>query len=274
MNKIRNNSNLLIAGDKTTNFYQLDAPACKKLLDTTITKAYKKAPPKTACKIIFEEKKISKSIGLDNRIESIAAKDLFVTSKDHKPNFNNNPTCRLTNPAKPEIGIVSKQILQWINSNIAKSTKLNQYNRFSYQVVRQHTRQIHSLIVISFYVVDFYPSISKELLKQALTFASQYDEITENEKHIIIQAKKYLLFNGNSTYCKKTSDSLFDVTMGSYDGAETCELVLPTYYRNLQQSTATTSVCTEMTALQHLIKRLERLRILRNTFVGHSATTA
>ena len=78
---------------------------------------------------------------------------------------------------------------------------------------------------ISFDVVDFYPSISEELLKQALTFASQYDEINEDEKHIIIQAKKTLLFNGNSTWSKKTSDSPFDVTMGSYDGAKTCELV-------------------------------------------------
>ena len=78
---------------------------------------------------------------------------------------------------------------------------------------------------ISFDVVDFYPSISEELLKQALTFATQYDEITENEKHVIIQAKKSLLFNGNSTWCKKISNSLFDVTMGSFDGAETSELV-------------------------------------------------
>ena len=45
------------------------------------------------------------------------------------------------------------------------------------------------------------------------------------KKHIIIQAKKSLLFNRNSTWCKKTSNSLFDVTMGSYDGAGTCERV-------------------------------------------------
>ena len=68
LNKIKTNNNVLTAADKTTNFWMLDAPAYKKLLDTTITKAYKKAPPKTACKIISEEKKIAKSIGLDNRI--------------------------------------------------------------------------------------------------------------------------------------------------------------------------------------------------------------
>ena len=36
---------------------------------------------------------------------------------------------------------------------------------------------------ISFDIVDFYPSILEELLKEALTFASQYDNITDNEKH-------------------------------------------------------------------------------------------
>ena len=56
--------------------------------------------------------------------------------------------------------------------------------------------------------------------------ASQYDEITENEKAIIMKAKQSLLFYRNTTWRKKTSaDSLFDVTMGSFDGAETCELV-------------------------------------------------
>ena len=39
-----------------------------------------------------------------------------------------------------------------------------------------------------------------------------------------MHASKSLLFNNNSTWIKKNG-SLFDVTMGSYDGAEVCELV-------------------------------------------------
>ena len=78
---------------------------------------------------------------------------------------------------------------------------------------------------ISFDVVDFYPSISEDLLNDALAFASLFDNITEDEKHIIIQAKKSLLFHDKEAWCKKSTDSQFDVTMGSYDGAETCELV-------------------------------------------------
>ena len=40
-----------------------------------------------------------------------------------------------------------------------------------------------------------------------------------------MQAKRSLLFSRNTTWCKKTTKSLFDVTMESFDGAETCELV-------------------------------------------------
>ena len=49
---------------------------------------------------------------LDDRIDVTAQKQAFITLKDHKPNFRNNPTCRLINPTKPEIGKISKQILE------------------------------------------------------------------------------------------------------------------------------------------------------------------
>jgi hypothetical protein len=82
---------------------------------------------------------------------------------------------------------------------------------------------MHSFI--TFDVVDFYPSISEQLLRDALEFASQFDDISEEEKAIIIQAKRSLLFSNETAWCRKASKSLFDVTMGSFDGAETCELV-------------------------------------------------
>ena len=36
---------------------------------------------------------------------------MYVTLEDHKPDFINNPTCRLINLCKTEIGITSKNIL-------------------------------------------------------------------------------------------------------------------------------------------------------------------
>ena len=35
----------------------------------------------------------------------------FITLKDHKSNFQNNPTIRLCNPAKNELGRIKKTIL-------------------------------------------------------------------------------------------------------------------------------------------------------------------
>ena len=106
------------------------------------------------------------------------------------------------------------------------STNLNQWKNTD-SVIRWYkdipNKANHSFI--NFDVVDFYSSILEDLLTQVLAFALQYDEITDKEKTIIIQANKSLLFNENTPWCKKTSNSLFDATMGSFDGAETFEIV-------------------------------------------------
>ena len=70
---------------------------------------------------------IATKLELDDRIDVTAQKQAFITLKDHKPNFRNNPTCRLINPTKPEIGKISKQILEKINTDVKTATKLNQW---------------------------------------------------------------------------------------------------------------------------------------------------
>ena len=78
---------------------------------------------------------------------------------------------------------------------------------------------------LQFDVVDFYPSITQDLLDQALEFASEFTTISVSDKEIINRAKKTLLFHNNYPWNKSEPPHQFDVTMGSYDGAETCELV-------------------------------------------------
>ena len=75
-----------------------------------------------------------------------------------------------------------------------------------------------------FDIKDFYPSISKELLTDALTFAETIINLDDQDKKIIYHSRKSLLFNQEQTWMKKGSD-LFDVSMGAYDGAEVCELI-------------------------------------------------
>ena len=77
---------------------------------------------------------------------------------------------------------------------------------------------------VCFDIVEFYPSISQDLLNKALDFASAYDNITNDERNIIIHAKNSILVYQQQSWQKK-GVTTFDVTVGSYDGAETCELL-------------------------------------------------
>ena len=194
--KIQKDNELIIPADKTTNFYRVDPTSHKKLVKTNITKSYKKAPSNHTTKIIAEEKKIAKNLHLDNRIDALAEKECFITLKDHEPNFNNNPTWRLINPTKSEIGVISKKILERINIKILASTAVNQWKN-SDSVIKwfKNIPNKPAYSFINFDVVDFYPSITENLLSKALIFASEYDDITDQEKHIIMQAKNSLLFN-------------------------------------------------------------------------------
>ena len=64
----------------------------------------------------------------------------------------------------------------------------------------------------------------KKLLTDAITFAKQHTSITDHDIDFIMHSRKSLLFDQNTAWIKKNNSS-FDVTMGSYDGAEVCELV-------------------------------------------------
>ena len=222
---MKNEPKLLIAADKTTNFYKLEPCTYNDLLEKNIRKSYKKALPETTQAIHKENKDIATKLGIDDRVDATASKDAFITLKDHKPNFANKPTCRLINPTKSEIGKVSKKILDRINSTIAKKHNLHQWKNTA--AVIDWCKSINNkqrLSFICFDIEEFYPSISQDLLIKALDFASDYDNITTDERNIIIHAKSSILIHNHQPWQKK-GNTTFDVTMGSYDGAETCELV-------------------------------------------------
>ena len=79
-------------------------------------------------------------------------------------------------------------------------------------------------------IVEFYPSITRELLEKTFKFAEDQGlPFTEQQKEIIINARKSLLYarptgaKDNKPWQKLSGE--FDVTMGAPDGAEVCELV-------------------------------------------------
>ena len=227
VNNIRKEDKVLVKADKTRNYYKLKSEQYKSLLQKNIEKNYRKVNNSEIDVIAKQEKKLAQSIELEDRIEKTAIKEAFITLKDHKDNFENNPTCRLINPSKSEMGKVSKRILEKVVNEIKSVEQLNLW-RNTEEVIDwfKDIKKTKSSTFINFDIVDFYPSINEKLLNDALDFANKLYPIAKNERDTIIKCKNNLLHGKNDVWAKNTkSKTHFDVTMGSFDGAETCELV-------------------------------------------------
>ena len=160
------------------------------------------------------------------RVECLARKPAYITLKCHKENFNINPKCRLRNLAKSELGKVAKIIKENINKTVRGKLYCNQWRNTSNVIDWfQNITNKENCIFIQFDIEEFYPSITKHLLLKAIEHAKLYTSITQQELDIILHVRKSLLFSKNKPWEKTINESLFDITMGSYDGAEICKLV-------------------------------------------------
>ena len=151
--------------------------------------------------------------------------ECFIKLKGHKPNFKNNPKARLINPAKNETGQISKDILDKINHQLRDSLRINQCKDTSeviewFPKIPDKNRYKFPI----FDIKDFYPSISKKLLTNALKFAKEITDNSIEDIQIMYHARKSFLFSNEKPWMKREG-KLFNVTMGAYDGAEVCELV-------------------------------------------------
>ena len=224
--KINASSKVFTFSDKSRNIYQLEKQQYEKILRENITSKYKLAPVDSVSNINRELKLIASRLGIGDRLETMNKTNAFITLKDHKENFENNPKCRLINSAKSQLGIVSKQILDKINSIVRQHTRARQWRNSSAVIDWFNSlSNKQCLSFIMFDIVDFYPSISANLLLQAQSYAKKFVSIPEEDIQVIMHTRKSLLFDNNKVWCKRDNTDLFDVTMGSHDGAEVCELV-------------------------------------------------
>ena len=189
--KINSSTKAFIPADKITNFYEVDKPTYDKLLMDNLTSTYKKANTNTIRSINNEAKNIASNLLIDDRVECMAERQSFITLKDHKDNFVNKPTCRLINPAKSEIGRISKVILENINTTVRQKTGLNQWKN-SASVINWYSdipnKNRHTFVV--FDIESFYPSIKEKLLTDSITFAKQYTNIPDRDIDIIMHSRK------------------------------------------------------------------------------------
>ena len=124
---IHNPKKTMTFADKTSNIYRLIKEEHSQLLRNAITSKYKKTNTKINDKINKKEQEILKNKEALSRLDINEESNCFFTLKDHKENFQNNPTVRLINAAKNDIGRISKVILGKINSSLIKQLRVNQW---------------------------------------------------------------------------------------------------------------------------------------------------
>ena len=169
----------------------------------------KKALVNTKRKIDRESKKFAKTLSLDDKMECYSDNPAYVTLKDHKENFRNNTKCRLINPSKSEVGLVSKSYLSNILASISKKTKVNQWRNTSTVIDWfKNLADKQKRKFIKFDIAEFYPSISEDLLNKSIDYAKSFTTIGENVINAIKLARKSLLFSKDGTWVKKSGNEL------------------------------------------------------------------
>ena len=162
INTVKQSKKALTFADKTSNKYRLSKEEHDQLLTNAVTSTYKKASNSIKKKINFAGKQILKSNEILNRVEINGENNCFFTIKDHKDSFANNPQVRLINPAKNELGRISKVILDKINLAIREHFSFNQWKNTQNVINRFNkipNKNVHEFLV--FDIKEFYPSIKE-----------------------------------------------------------------------------------------------------------------
>ena len=224
---INDSKNVFVLSDKTGNIYQMDPADYKKLLHENITKDYALDSEDTLKSINTEAANLVARAQITGRIPKYSTSPAFLTIKDHKEGFPNNVKCRLVNPAKSHIGKVAKKLLDTVISDIRSKSNLVQWKN-AYEVTKwfNNIEGKANKCFVKFDIVEFYPSIKEEYLKKALVFAKKFSNISDVDEDIIMHSCKTILTGiDGKIWRKKDSTSLFDIAMGSYHGAEVCDLL-------------------------------------------------
>ena len=212
--------------DKTSNLYQMDPKPYEKLLLDNITKDYKIAEENIVSEIDDEAWSIIREQKVKGKIPKFQTADAFISLKDHKPDFPHIVKCRLINPSKSHIAKVSKGILDRINLEIRRKSKLVQWKN-SGEVINWYKKikDKKTQCFVSFDIVEFYPSIRREHLLEALEFAKGFTRVPEADIRTIMHACKSILSYKDRIWRKKGNPDLFDVPIGAFHGAEICDLI-------------------------------------------------
>ena len=151
-----------VPADKTTK-YLMEPKNYSDLLEKNVQTHYKKEKEINVKKVETGHCKIVKNLDIQVRVFATKKRSAFITLKDHKSDFSTNPSVRVINPTKPEIGRISKKILERIKVNII--TQLKQWKNSvsvldSFKLIPNKTNKSF----IQFDIESYYSSITPEIL--------------------------------------------------------------------------------------------------------------
>ena len=121
---IEQKKELIIPADKTSNNYLVPTEKYEELVNKEIHKKYKKATVDEVKKVNSDHAQTVKDRDIEDRVFKTAPRDCFITLKDHKEDFTENPKVRMINPTKAEVGKIAMKIID----NVVKEIRAKNEN--------------------------------------------------------------------------------------------------------------------------------------------------
>ena len=168
----------------------------KKIIKESITKDYKLADDNTINHINDEAARILSVRNVKKKIPKYVTNEAFITLKDHKQNFPHTIKCRTINPAKSHVGKWCKIILQKHQDRIRSKSGLTQWKN-SMEVTKwfEKLNDKRSKCFINFDILEFYPSITKLHLIDAIKFSKEFTKFSDDDTELILHACQSVLFH-------------------------------------------------------------------------------
>ena len=229
--EIKSLDKVTVFADKTKNQYRTSVADYEKKVVDAITNDYRGVSYDEVRKVdqksakFAETFKTTKDKTLADRIDRSTQKSCFISFKDHKEGFPGRVQTRLINPSKNNLGQISKNILDVINTTLLIETNLPLW-RSSNDVVKwfKGLNDKQNFTFLKLDIQNYYPSISLELLNKAVRWARRYTPISRREFDIIKHCRRNFVFFKDGIY-RKVENPEFDVSIGAIDSCELSDLV-------------------------------------------------
>ena len=171
-------------------------------LDRTLPRTTERLTQIQQTKSTMQELKyVTTKHDIGKKAEIMAQRRAFITLKDHRENPPKNTNCRLINPAKSNLGRVSKSVLDKISQKLLTATGANQWRNTKAVIggLRKSTTRTEKHSFIVFEIVDFtHQSLKHFWTTPLITPSSSLPSQTTTDREIIVHTRK-------SPYCLTTT---------------------------------------------------------------------